>query len=464
MADRGSLAHTDGLERKSERLVLESRPGEWIELFKGNPKFGYVTGIFTFGDRTFFFDSPVPAGTNGGDIYVWDTKQNKARKVGQVQEQGVTYMRQFNKNLYIPGPDAIESWDLANFYKSGNNGEKWSKVRTIPNGVHVWDLCFWRGKMYVSTGSVKKGEGYGAVLESSDEGKTWKESLAAYPPDRKNQFARCYALIPQPDGLYASWLAIDNDPKKPGPKATTDFYKFDGKTWTPLTLFPSPPRTPYFGLRHREFRNFALVGCRGSSFMLRNGKVQRLEGLEDVTVFDFATLNDKEVIAVATDPQLKASATYKAPVAPLGDRVGKFVKFADLPEGHEGISLSVVGEKPFVGTKAEDGGAILTEGTAEEGYAYTKVVRVRNRGTMRISWEGSQPPGSSMQFQVHAARSQRDVVRMTDWAEVQEAPSPKSFEVKGLPTGDVHVQLRIVMRTNGKGALPELRSLKIEAL
>jgi hypothetical protein len=464
MAQRDVFSHVDGVEQKAGRLVLESQEGQWTELFKGKPSFGYVTGVFSFFDKLFFFDSPVPAGSDGGDIYVWDQKLGKPAKIGAVQEQGVTYMRQNGKNLYIPGPDAMESWDKANIYRSTDSGQKWTKVRTIPNGVHVWDLCFWRGKLYVSTGSVKKAEGYGAVLESSDDGKTWKEVLAAYPPDKKKQFARCYVLIPLPDGLYASWIVVDNDPKKPGPRQQNDFYRYDGKKWTPLTLFTAPPRTPYFGLRHREFRDFSLIGARGTSFMLRDGRVTALEGLGNLTVLDFCALDEKELLAVATDGQTKESAIYRASIAPFGDRLTGFTKTAALPAGQEGLAVQVVNGKTYVGTRAEGGGRLLSEGAVTDGFAITKPVRVRNRSSIRVTWEGQQPAGSSLQFQVHAARSQREVLRMTDWPETPGTTSPASLTLKGLPQGEIWIQLKLVLRSDNGVSMPELSSLRIEPL
>lgn len=333
--------------------------GDWTELYKGKAEFGYVTGVHWVKGKLFFLDSPIPAGSDGGDVYIWDLESGRARRVLQVREQGVTTIREIGSKLAIPGTDAMESWDLGNLYVSLDKGDSWQKVRTIPVGVHIWDVCEWRDKLYTSTGSVRDGFGYGAVCESDDGGRTWKESLMAYPPDRKekNQFARCYALIPTPDGLYASFVARDSQKTVDTPER--DFYRFDGRAWSPIKLLPERVGTPYFGLRHREFGDAALIMGRPNSYLLRGGKVHKLKGLEERTTFMATLAGADDLYAVASSADGKSSKVYRASLKSVLAGTGGFVEAFDLPEGQEAIAIEAARGGLYVGTRSKDGGRLL---------------------------------------------------------------------------------------------------------
>lgn len=63
--------------------------------------------------------------------------------------------------LYIPGHDPKEGWELGNFYRKKKDGS-WEKVRTMPDGVHNYDVAYFNGKLFTC--------GYGVGI-SSDWGK-----------------------------------------------------------------------------------------------------------------------------------------------------------------------------------------------------------------------------------------------------------------------------------------------------
>jgi hypothetical protein len=335
-----------------------AQAAELVELFRGSKSFGYVTGIHSAYDRLFFFDSPVPAGSDGGDVYQFDLESRKARRVFQVQEQGVSVLRAFGGKLYIPGADAMEGWDLGNFYVSHDKGESFLKVRTIPVGVHIWDLTQWRGKLYVSTGSVRDGKGYGAVCESADGGKTWAETLIARPdaPQEAGQFGRCYALIPTEDALYASFVARDSQKLLPTPER--EFYRYDGKAWTPVKLLPARVQTPYFGLRHREIGDASFILGRPDSYVLKGRRALKLAGLESRSTFMVALRGKDELYAVASSLDGKQSALYRASFAEVRTGKGSFEKVMEMKPGEEAISLEVHRGRLILGTKSEAGGGL----------------------------------------------------------------------------------------------------------
>lgn len=341
-------------------LLSPIQPTAWTEVFKGNPSFGYCTSLRSVGGRLLFSDSPAPAATDGGDVYILD--RGVTTKVYEVQEQGISVIRSHGNRIYIPGVDATEDWTLGNFYRSTDKGDRWTKMRNIPVAVHVWDIAEWRGDLYVSTGSVRDGKGYAAVCQSSDQGTTWVESLVAKPVKEDEEFARSYVLLPLKDGLYATYVALSNTTGRAIEDAPQDIYKFDKKAWVPLKLFPSPPRLKYFGLRAKVMGDgdYALIGSLGTSWMLKEGVTTQLTGLDGMSVFDFVAAPDGYTYAVATETATSLSALYRCQTSEVAGGQPSFSRFYDLPSGQEGIALEWHDGRLFVGTKASDGGRIFS--------------------------------------------------------------------------------------------------------
>ncbi len=77
--------------------------------------------------------------------------------------------------VLIPGFDPLEDWSLGNFYtlETGCLAPVpcWSKSRTIPFGVHTYDLIEFENKLFVMIGGYETKSG---LLESDDAGLTWK--------------------------------------------------------------------------------------------------------------------------------------------------------------------------------------------------------------------------------------------------------------------------------------------------
>lgn len=88
-------------------------------------------------------------------------------------------------SLYIPGHDPKEDWKLGNFYRRGKGvSGKWEKMRTLPDGVHCYDMAEFDGKLLAC--------GYG-TYESVDSGKTFLRKPGP----------RYYAFLSFPRAVYA---------------------------------------------------------------------------------------------------------------------------------------------------------------------------------------------------------------------------------------------------------------------
>lgn len=86
-----------------------------------------------------------------------------------VDEEMVERFRVYDGRLYIPGTDALESWDLGNYYVKASG--LWSKRRAIPNGIHVWDVASFGGSLFAYVTHQTGLTNY----RSSDGGNTWSD-------------------------------------------------------------------------------------------------------------------------------------------------------------------------------------------------------------------------------------------------------------------------------------------------
>ncbi len=109
---------------------------------------------------------------NTGATAVWSLEDDGAspelRLETVVDDEQVALFRDDGDKLYVPGTDAIESWELGNFYVK--QAGAWQKMRTVPNALHVWDLAPFQGKLYAFIGE-ERGD---SLLESTDQGVSWK--------------------------------------------------------------------------------------------------------------------------------------------------------------------------------------------------------------------------------------------------------------------------------------------------
>lgn len=85
-----------------------------------------------------------------------------------VYDEQIDIIDVFKNKLYIPGHDATQNWEYANIYIKNSN-EELKKLRNIKNGLHVYDIAFYNGKIFTALG-VKSGA---AVGISSDDANTW---------------------------------------------------------------------------------------------------------------------------------------------------------------------------------------------------------------------------------------------------------------------------------------------------
>ncbi|MFO8007281.1 MAG: sugar-binding protein [Candidatus Brocadiia bacterium] len=85
-----------------------------------------------------------------------------------IDGESVEAMRVLEGRLVVPDIDPRDPWELGNLYIK-HEGE-WVKRRTVPNGIHSFDVAYRDGRLHVATGT----ESGAALYASEDWGQTWE--------------------------------------------------------------------------------------------------------------------------------------------------------------------------------------------------------------------------------------------------------------------------------------------------
>ena len=129
-------------------------------------------------------------------VFVYDPSSSQFTSDFTVDDEAINSFNVIDNQLLIPGYDPRESWDLGNFYRLENGA--WQKHRTIPFGVHAYQLLKFAGKLFITIGTDDLHPG---LLSSSDGGVTWNDMSNNLFNDR-----RFNKLIVLNNQLYATGL------------------------------------------------------------------------------------------------------------------------------------------------------------------------------------------------------------------------------------------------------------------
>jgi hypothetical protein len=145
-----------------------SRPIRVMQRFAGKIYLGTGDWAENTGPVPIFYFDP---GKN--KIEIDKTSGNNYKSPdGFVDEEAIDQYRIINGKLVIPGTDPRESWDLGNFYRKEAGG--WKKYRTIPQGVHTFDMCKFKNRLFAANGIARPQDSI--VHVSDDDGRSWKDA------------------------------------------------------------------------------------------------------------------------------------------------------------------------------------------------------------------------------------------------------------------------------------------------
>ncbi len=136
-------------------------------------------------------------GRNAGPVPIisYDPKSGKFTQEYVVKDEQIDLIYNFDGQLYVPGHDPKESWNLGNFYRLEADG-KWQKHRNLPGGIHNYAMA-WDGKRLFAGLGTKKGA---IVAVSEDKGKTWTTN--------KMTGGRVYSLLTIGDTVCAGSMIL----------------------------------------------------------------------------------------------------------------------------------------------------------------------------------------------------------------------------------------------------------------
>jgi len=131
---------------------------------------------------------------NWGPIAIWslDPATGGLTSEFTTSEEQVDEFRVLDGELYVPGHDPRDDWTLGNFYRL--EAGKWVKHRTIPNGLHTFDLATHGGLLFAALGADSV-PGHLTLQVSADRGQTWQ-------PGTDNVLGRVYTLFEHGGELY----------------------------------------------------------------------------------------------------------------------------------------------------------------------------------------------------------------------------------------------------------------------
>ena len=188
---------------------------------------------------------PVPVITFDGETFA---------TAFTVDDEQVTVFYEDGDALVVPGHDAREDWSLGNVYRR-RDGD-WRKLRTVPRGLHVYDLRRFDDRLVAAGGAY--GQPFDAWF-SDDDGESWRPAaLSPNPafavpeaPDGAYQrlvggglYGRCYTLFEIGADLFASCTAplapAGAEPPEGTAPLIATLFRHDGDDgFAPLAFHPA---------------------------------------------------------------------------------------------------------------------------------------------------------------------------------------------------------------------------------
>ncbi len=215
----GRFETTDNIDTYSSpgELLLRNLPRHMVHAFSPTQLEG-VWDMEVLNGKLYLAACTSPLMVNGGDVISYDYATDTWNLEYSVWEQGIIRLVVHNGKLYIPGADSQGSWQWGNIYIY--DGTSWVRKGTVPNGIHVFDLIFYRGDMFVTTGT-NIGNWSGKLYKSTNEGDSWSEVFRVEAEGGKQEnFRRLYFM-----GIFRDTLYIQSDLRAPEGKVVFRYYE-----------------------------------------------------------------------------------------------------------------------------------------------------------------------------------------------------------------------------------------------
>jgi len=357
-----------------------------------------INDLIHFDGRLFIGTGDYSVNTGPMAILNWDPATGKFAREGRVDDEAIHKFCVVSDRLVIPGVDATDSWDLGNVYVREEG--RWTKHRSVPRGIHVFDVVSWRGRWWTATGTwvepvADAGIGCGGVLSSADRGATWQFDVLS-PADRRGFWRYGWLAVFQ-DRLFAFPYALAEVPTErvpeaarphagparrgvhtlfvPDPMGAADVLVTDGGAWRPVDLVPAPNVVKVSPILFADRLLLSVVtgewvpsyaeslyrdrrlpeGARAALFAFDGEKTTRIDFPHDFLV-DAVTTGDRLALLVLRDGRYLLAET--------ADLSEWRVHTLAVGNGHP-LSIERIGTTWYVGMK--DGNLLRSVGTAPAG-------------------------------------------------------------------------------------------------
>ena len=146
-------------------------------------------------------------GTNTGPVKVmaYNLETGKWETSGTLPDEAIRRFIILNGKLTVPGTDPRADWDYGNYYVLENG--TWNTVRTIPDGIHNFDMIEFDGKIFAA---LDKEPGKIPLAVSSDGGNTFQTVNMYKDGELINTdggvFNRCLDFIELNGVLYTAYF------------------------------------------------------------------------------------------------------------------------------------------------------------------------------------------------------------------------------------------------------------------
>ena len=124
--------------------------------------------VHRFGRRLFVGHGDGTANTGPTDVIAYHLDRSQFSVEANLPEEAIMRYRSFDGRLFVPGADPIANHDDGAIYVL--ESEQWHPL-TIPDVVHVQDVMLRGNRLYAS---IQKRPNVAAVVESTDDGVTWR--------------------------------------------------------------------------------------------------------------------------------------------------------------------------------------------------------------------------------------------------------------------------------------------------
>ena len=168
----------------------------------GNPfleKPEYARNVWdmkVFDGQVYFGHGDAVANSGPIKLFRFDTTSKTFISDFTVDDESINSFDVVGNQLLIAGYDPREAWELGNFYRLQDG--VWHKHRTIPWGVHAYQVTEFAGKLFIG---ISTDHLHPSLLFSSDQGLTWVDATNNQFLDRA--FNKLIVLNQQ---LYATGL------------------------------------------------------------------------------------------------------------------------------------------------------------------------------------------------------------------------------------------------------------------